>query len=89
MEVIQPYRRVTQEIRPVQEEIHTVVSKQAPGNGAQGQKSQNGVQASAEQFESQNDAPYRNGYSASASSNSFRISSNRNEDYGNKEHNYG
>lgn len=27
LEVIQPYRRVTQEVRPVLEEIHTVVSK--------------------------------------------------------------
>jgi len=27
LEVIQPYRRLTQEIRPVVEEIHTVVSK--------------------------------------------------------------
>ena len=29
IEIIQPYRRVTQEIRPVLEEIRTVVAKQA------------------------------------------------------------
>ena len=29
LEVIQPYRRVTQEVRPVLEEIHTIVSKHA------------------------------------------------------------